>query len=179
MYGKHSVLQVADAVLLVSSSGFYRSVEIKARKFGYETITPAISPMKQARTIGLVGGARMGVKAATLEFSDMTINVGVPGEYVDDGYFRRADDSQLVKLGEFKMKATVDAMGGPVAFMSAQAEDSVRNVTVSNPDHDGEALHERLRLSDGQMIVTPVQSVEFTATVSSTNRADFRADRTR
>ena len=40
IYGKHSRLQVADVVLLVSSSGFYRPAELKARKFGYKTIHP-------------------------------------------------------------------------------------------------------------------------------------------
>jgi hypothetical protein len=57
--------------------------------------------------------------------------------------------------------------------MSAQAEDSAHTVTLSNPDHEGEALHVRIRQDDGHMIVTPLQSVEFTVTVSSTNRADL------
>jgi hypothetical protein len=34
IYGKHSEFKVADVVLLVSSSGFYHSAEVKARNFG-------------------------------------------------------------------------------------------------------------------------------------------------
>jgi hypothetical protein len=173
IWGKHDRLQVADIVLLVSSKGFFRPAEKLARRLGYKTITPAIAPMRLARTLGLADNAHMSVKVTTILRGDVTINVGVPGEYVDDGHFRRADDSELVTVGDFRAKVLVDEVGMSTLFMSAEATDSERTVKVSDPVYDGEALHVRLRRSDGQLILAPVNFVQFTAKVSSTNRADL------
>ena len=176
MYGKHSVLQIADVVLLVSAKGFYHSAEVKAKRFGYKTVSPAISPVKLATTLGLAGSFQMAAKMAVWEFSDMTLNTGVPGQLVDDGYFRRADGSELLKVGEYEMHATAQDLlkdGDVAAVMSDQPSKSVRTVTVVDPVHDGQPLHVTLTLADDQStIVTRVQQVTFTAKLSSSNRAD-------
>lgn len=176
MYGKHSRLQVADIVLLVSSKGFYRPGELKARKFGYKTISPAISPVRLARAVG-VENHRMGAKAATFSYRDCTVTVGVPGVFVDEGNFLRADGSELIQAGEYYMRAGMEQKGGMDAFVSEESTNDGWDVSVADPVWNGEALHVKIRCDDGQVIVTPAQVVSFKAKYSSTNWGHFEQTR--
>ena len=175
IYGKHSVLQVADVVLLVSSSGFYHSAEIKARKFGYRTISPAISPIELGKALGVASDFRMGAMASSWSFTPMNFDTPVPGQLVDDGYFHRADGSKLVTVDDYRARALADEWmkDGASTIMSAQPSTSMRNVMVAEPEYDGERLHALLTVADGQTVVLPVLNLRFTATGDLTNWGHF------
>lgn len=169
MYGKHSRLGIADVVLLVSKKGFYHTAEVKAKRFGYKTITPKISPLKLKRTIGLGNDYQVGVQAATLNRSKVTVNTGVPGAYVDDGWFYRADHSQLVRTDEFYMHAALEPKGGPAAFANRENVSESWEIDLADPAYNGELLHIRLGTSEGGEILAPILRLRFSAKYSSTD----------
>ncbi|MBF9349269.1 hypothetical protein [Mycobacteroides chelonae] len=173
MYGKYSVLKVADVVLLVSKKGFYHTAEVKARKFGYKTITPVISPLKLKRTLGLDGEHRFGVQMATFSYRDVFIDVGVAGEFIADEWYYRADRSQLVKAGDFLLNAALGPRGGPMAFAGQENLTTTWPVEVPNPIHENEALHAWIQIDSGEKVLARVQAVRFTAWWSSTNAGMF------
>ena len=177
MDGKHRRLKAADQVLLVSAQGFYHSAEVLAKKLGYKTITPAISPLKLARKLGLGGGFESGFKMMMVDFSPMTLNMAGAGVWDDDEHFRRADGSELVKQDDYRARALVedmkDADGSPTAFLAPEASESERTVTVTDPTHEDEPLHVRVKSEDGERFVTQVLSLTFTAKVSASDKANI------
>jgi hypothetical protein len=176
MYGKHSVLQVADVVLLVSSSGFYHSAEVKAKKFGYRTISPAISPIELGKALGIAGDFRMGAKIGTWSFHSTTLETPTRGQLVDDGYFRRVDGSELIKLSEYQMRALTQHIldtEGPAKIMAAEASVSAYDLDLADPTHEGEPLYVNVVTEDQTTVLTPVIRLSFNAKGESTNWGHF------
>ena len=117
IYGKHSRLQVADVVLLVSSSGFYRPAELKARKFGYKTIHPAISEKRLARAI--FGSPQMGMNIGDVRLVGVRVTASAPGltddfrvlhDDLDQCPYLRADGVELVRANKFAMDSVLQAI---------------------------------------------------------------------
>jgi hypothetical protein len=181
IYGKHSVLQVADIVLLVSKKGFYRPAILKAKRFGYKTITPSISPMKLSRTIGLAAGFKMVTRVAMVHHGETKMNAEVPEwaagyEWVDgEDHFYGSDGSPLVKLDDFKHRALMNDMASDTAtpFLADSPPGvSMRSFNLVAPTFSGERIHARLRSPDGETtIYVPIKDMNLTASVDATNLA--------
>jgi hypothetical protein len=187
MYGKHSVLRVADVVLLVSASGFFRPAEIKARKRGMKAITPTITPKKLQRTLGLAGDYKMKMSVGVVDFENTQVTTAVVGTLVDEGgWFLRSDGTQCVEIGDFRLLTLIQHMGvdftagEPVPLkalevvMPTMASESERAVSVAAPAHNGEPLYVRIVPADGgDPVLTPILLLTFVAKWSMSERADF------
>jgi hypothetical protein len=110
MFGKHSVLQVADVVLLVSAKGFYHSAVVKATRFGYKTISPAISEERLATTIFGTDSPKMGMNIGHMELVGVQAQMSAVGLTPDFAMvepdvnvcgYRRADGTELVKAKKY------------------------------------------------------------------------------
>ena len=179
IYGKHSVLQVADVVLLVSAKGFYHSAEVKAKRFGYKTISPAISAKRLATTIFGTDGHGLGVTVGHMNLVGVQAQMSAAGLTPDFTMvesdvsvcaYRRADGMELVKANKYAMDAAVKKITEDAqAFMAEQASDETTIVTVDEPALDGERLHVLMRSADGETELLAVLdrlaiTVRFSAT---------------
>ncbi len=179
MYGKHSVLQVADVVLLVSAKGFYHSAEVKARRFGYKTISPEISAKRLATTIFGTDSPRMGLNVGHMELvgvqAQMSAN-GLTPDFrmvepdLDACAYRRADGMELVNAKKYAMDTALKKIAeNAQAFMSDQASEETTIVTVDQPNLDGERLHVLMRSADGETeLLAVLDRLEITVRFSAT-----------
>lgn len=160
MFGKHNVLQVADVVLLVSAKGFYHSAEIKAKRFGYKAISPAISEKRLATTIFGTGSPKIGLNVGHMELVGVQVQMSAVGLTPDFtmvepdlnlSTYRRADGTELVTANKYAtdtaLKKIVD---NAQAFVAGQASEKLSAITVDDPILDGERLHVLMRSPDGQ-----------------------------
>jgi hypothetical protein len=179
MFGKRSVLQVADVVLLVSAKGFYHSAEIKAKRFGYKTISPAISEKRLATTIFGTGSPKMGLNVGHMKFVGVHVQMSAAGLTPDFTMvepdlnlcaYRRADGTELVKANKYAgdialKKLTENAQ----AFMAEQASDEPVVITVDDPMFDGEPLHVLMQSADGDtQLLAVLDRIEITVKFSAT-----------
>ena len=180
IYGKHSRLNAADHVLLVSSKGFYRPAKIKAEKFGYKTITPTIAPKELEATLGLANDFKMSAKMMLWEFDSTRIRFGMPPvlgyRWDNEPQFVRADGTDLVALAEYQGDALLQELiaRGMGAFVAAEASNyTPRVISVSSPAFAGEPLHVFARSPTGRIVIDTVEWLSFTARGEASDRADF------
>jgi hypothetical protein len=156
MYGKHSVLQVADVMLLVSAKGFYHSAVVKAKRFGYKTISPAISEKRLATAI--FGNPKMGMNIGYIELVGVQAQMSAPGLTADFMMvepdvnvcaYRRTDGTELVQANKYVMDTALNRIAETgQAFMAEQASQETTTITVDEPVLDGERLHVLMRSAD-------------------------------
>ncbi|MEW5812235.1 MAG: hypothetical protein AB1925_22645 [Actinomycetota bacterium] len=184
IYGKHSRLQVANAVLLVSARGFYHSAEVKARKLGYKTISPSISKQRLAKTIfGTDGGPRMGMSIGLLSLVGVQIVASAPRLNADFRLaepdvntceYQSADGTPLIRANEFAMQAALEnARQTFGAFMAEQASDETTTFTVDEPTFNGHRLYVTMRSPDGSVeLLALLDRLEITVKVAATGMTE-------
>jgi hypothetical protein len=179
MFGKHSVLQVADVMLLVSAKGFYHSAEVKAKRFGYKTISPAISKKRLATTIFGTDSPKIGVNVGHMELVSVQVQmsaVGLTPDFtmvepdVNVCAYRRADGMELVKAKKYAMDTALKKIvENAQAFMVEQASEEPATVTVDDPILEGERLHVLMRSADGKtQLLAVLDRIEITVRLSVT-----------
>jgi hypothetical protein len=179
MYGKHSVLQVADVVLLVSAKGFYHSAEVKARRFGYKTITPAISEKRLATTIFGAGNHKMGMNIGHIQLVNLKVQMSAAGltpafTMVEPDAnvcpYRSADGAELVTAQKYAMDTALKNMTTKApAFLAEQGSQELTTITVDAPTLDGERLHVLMQSADGETeLLAVLDQLEITVRLSTT-----------
>jgi hypothetical protein len=179
MFGKHSVLQVADVVLLVSAKGFYHSAAVKATRFGYKTISPAISEKRLATTIFGTDTPKMGMNIGHMELVGVQAQMSAVGLTPDFAMvepdvnvcgYRRADGTEVVKANKYAMDTVLKKIGeNAQAFMAEQASEETATIMVDDPILDGERLHVLMRSADGETeLLAVLDRLEITVRFSAT-----------
>lgn len=176
---RYQRLKVADVVLLVSSSGFYKPAIQKAEALGMRAITPTVTKRNLSGHIdgslegqGLAGDFKTGLTVGMMEYESMGLRTYPSAVGTWDGIFTRADGSELIN----GMELAARQIAAEPELMRAMYEGGENRFVgeFDEPTHEDEPLYARVVSADGESesLVRAVY-LHYVVTVSMTNRGDM------